>query len=122
MSSGPKGHGKSKAHELIQLLEENEGAKKQADALLKAGWRKEEVLPDPEEGELVYFYTKYYPNDWSREPEEETHDEDNGYKLIPSIERAKELAKKHQVNSNKRDRCVTDYGVRHGPFPKHGSS
>jgi hypothetical protein len=60
-----------------------------------------------------YFYTTYYPHEWSSGPTMSTLNPNNGYERIQSLEEAKELAEKLAVGGYDERRCVTTYGVQY---------
>lgn len=60
---------------------------------------------------ITYFYTLYYPNQWGGVPEVWAFDPLEGWRPIPTLQRAKQLAETFKVDEDSPNRCVTTYGV-----------
>lgn len=60
-----------------------------------------------------YFFTTYYPHRWTSGESICVFDPQNKWRPIDSIERAKEIAEEHRVDSYGENRCITTYGVRY---------
>ena len=60
---------------------------------------------------VTFFYTVYFPNQWTGTPELWVFDPLKMWEPIASLERAEELAKHFKNDSHGADRCLTTYGI-----------